>query len=283
MNWTTLVSVADLAAALGRCVIVDCRHDLFDVEAGRRAWRESHLPGAHFLQMDEDLAGPKFAGSGRHPLPDPAALRAKLGRCGLGPDDPLVAYDASGGAAAVRLWWLARWLGHARVAVLDGGWPAWIAAGQPIDSVAPPEADAPPLPVRPSLAGTVGTAELLAGLGAGGRLIVDARSRERFRGDTEPLDPVAGHIPGAVSRPFAANLGPDGRFKPAVQLREEWLARLAGRPADEVVHSCGSGVTACHNLLAMEVAGLAGSALYPGSWSEWCADPARPVATGDEG
>jgi len=282
MHRTTLISVEELAHGLRQCVVVDCRHDLGDPRAGRLAWQSSHIPGAHFLHMDEDLSGPRQPGSGRHPLPEPGRLRAALGALGIGADTQLVAYDAAGGACAARLWWLARWLGHERAAVLDGGWPAWLAAGHAVDSEVPVAPGGPALPHRPPRVAAVDADTLLRGLPARHHLIVDARGRERYLGLAEPLDPVAGHIPGSVNRPFQANLAPDGRFKPPALLREEWLARLAGQPLERVVHSCGSGVSACHNLLAMEAAGLGGTCLYPGSWSEWCADRSRPVATGDE-
>ena len=282
-RFQTLISVEELALAIDHCVVVDCRHDLGDPTAGRRAYEAGHVPNAHFLGQDEDLASPRHPGSGRHPLPAPAALRARLASLGLRDGRQLVAYDDHGGVWASRLWWLARWLGHAEVAVLDGGLSAWTRAGYPIargpDS---PAATATPgtLSARTSLAPSVDAQAVLSGIGQVGHQVVDARASERFRGETEPLDPVAGHIPGAINRPQSQNLRPNGQFKPAQALAEEFRTLLGPRAASQVIHSCGSGISACHNLLAMEIAGLSGSALYPGSWSEWVADPSRPVATG---
>ena len=283
MIHTTLIDAETLATSLDDCVIVDCRHDLMDPTAGPRGYAEGHIPRAWFMHQDTDLAGPKNGRNGRHPLPDRESMRRRLEAIGVSDDKQLVVYDAQGGMFAVRLWWLARWLGHRAVAVLDGGLPAWARAGFPVTRAAPQPPAAPgKLSERPSLAGAVDAAAVLANLSSRERLLVDARSPERYRGETEPLDPVAGHIPGAINRPFQQNLRPDGRFKPAEVLRQEFEALLGDRAPQQVVHQCGSGVTGCHNLLAMELAGLAGSFLYPGSWSEWCADPARPMATGSE-
>ncbi|MBX3613096.1 MAG: sulfurtransferase [Burkholderiaceae bacterium] len=282
MSWTTVITADELAACLDQCLVVDCRHELTDPEVGPIAWSVGHIPGAFFLHQDFDLAGPKTGRNGRHPLPDRETLRRKLESIGLSDGRQLVAYDDSGGAFAVRLWWLARWLGHREVAVLDGGIQAWRKAGYPASREAP-VARPGTLTMREPLVAQIDADAVLAGLRGSARLILDARSPERFRGEVEPYDPVAGHIPGAVNRPFQANLRPDGRFKPAEVLRDEYLALLAGRDPSALVHQCGSGVTACHNLLAMEMAGLPGGALYPGSWSEWCADPSRPVATGGAG
>ncbi len=282
MSWTTIVTADELAARLDQCVVVDCRHDLSDPDSGPAAYAVGHLPGAFFLHQDFDLSGAKTGRNGRHPLPGREALRRRLESIGLSDGRQLVAYDDSGGAYAVRLWWLARWLGHAEAALLDGGIQAWRKAGYPVSreaAVARPGTLSP----REPLLGEVDTGTVLATLGRGDRLILDARTPERFRGEVEPFDPVPGHIPGAVNRPLQRNLRPDGRFKPAAVLREEYLALLDGRAPATVIHQCGSGVTACHNLLAMEVAGLPGGLLYPGSWSEWCADPARPVALGATG
>ena len=223
-----------------------------------------------------DLSGPKTGLNGRHPLPSREQAAALFGSLGVAPGVQVVAYDAQGGPYAARAWWLLRWLGHREVAVLDGGWQAWQAAGGAVETAVHARPGGAPYPMRDAAMPTVATADVLAGLG---RLaLVDARAPERFRGDVEPLDPVAGHIPGARLRFFKDNLGADGCFKPAAQLRAEFEAMAL--PPDAVVHQCGSGVTACHNLLAMEHAGLPGSRLYPGSWSEWCADPSRPVARG---
>ena len=284
MNWATLVSPEELAACLGRpgLVLVDCRNVAggADTGAGRAAWHQAHLPGAGYVHLDEDLSDKrKPASEGRHPLPDDAAFAALLGRLGIGPDDQVVCYDAADGAmAAARLWWLLRLYGHARVAVLDGGLAAWQALGLPMDTRVPvPKAACPG---RFDRARYVDTAQVLARLGDAPGWLLDARAPERFRGEVEPLDPVAGHIPGARNRPFQANLA-DGRFRPAAALRREFEALLGGRAPADVVLSCGSGVTACHNLLAMEHAGLHGARIYPASWSGWVSDRSRPVATGD--
>jgi thiosulfate/3-mercaptopyruvate sulfurtransferase len=275
---TTLVSPSQLAAHLDNphWIIFDCRFDLADTGAGHREYAQSHIAGARYVHLDDDLAGAKTGANGRHPLPDPGKFAAKLASLGLSKGMQAVAYDASGGFYAARLWWLLRWVGHAESAVLDGGWKAWLAAGLPVT---------PQLPAV--TAGNVsGTARpmivdadfVLGRIGQAGTLVIDARSPDRFRGENETLDPVGGHIPGATNRFFKDNLASDGCFRPAAELRREF-ARLIGATAPpSVVHQCGSGVTACHNLLAMEIAGLTGSKLYPGSWSEWCSDPQRPVA-----
>jgi thiosulfate/3-mercaptopyruvate sulfurtransferase len=278
----TLITADELAALLARGpqpVLVDTGFDLAETEAGERRYRESHLPGAHYLHLDRDLAGAKTGRNGRHPLPERAAFARTVGALGIAPQTQVVCYDAQGGVYAARLWWLLRWLGHADVAVLDGGLQAWRRAGGAL-TAAPSQAPAgaPPYPERPSLAPTVDAGGVASH--APLRMLIDARAGERFRGEVEPIDPVAGHIPGAFQRFHRANLDDDGRFKPVPLLREEFAALLGGRAPADVIHSCGSGVTACHNLLAMEHAGLAGSALYPGSWSEWSSDPGRPIARG---
>jgi thiosulfate/3-mercaptopyruvate sulfurtransferase len=280
MSWTTLIDPNELASVIDDCVLVDCRHDLLDPSVGPAAYAEGHLPRAWFMHQDTDLAGPKTGRNGRHPLPDRETMRRRLEAIGLSDDRQLVVYDAQGGMFAGRLWWLARWLGHRAVAVLDGGLPAWTAAGFPLTREVPAPVESGRLSERPSLVAAFDVAAVQANLGSGERLLVDARAPERYRGETEPMDPVAGHIPGAVNRPFQQNLRPDGRFKPAPVLRQEFDALLTGRTPAQLIHQCGSGVTGCHNVLAMEHAGLAGSGLYPGSWSEWCADPSRPVAMG---
>lgn len=259
--------------------VFDCRHDLKNSEYGRQAYRRGHIPGALFLHLDADLSGTPNGRNGRHPLPDAARFAARMAACGVDAATPVVAYDNEGGIFAARLWWLLRWLGHERAAVLDGGLAAWRRSGRPLDDrlpvVPPARFGAHPRDIA------VDVGEVLANLRSQRLLLVDARSPERFRGENETLDPVGGHIPGAVNRFYADNLDDDGCFfKPAARLRGEFAALLAGRPPAQVVQQCGSGVTACHNLLAMEFAGLPGSRLYPGSWSEWCADPSRPVATG---
>ena len=279
-----LISAPTLRARLASgapCLLVDCSFDLADPAAGQRLHAERHLPAALYLHLDRDLSAPKTdAARGRHPLPDREAFARHLASLGLHDDLPVVAYDGSGGMYAARLWWMLRWLGHAAVQVLDGGLAAWDRAGGklqggPVAALAPGH-----LTLRPALVDAVDYNGLRAGLGQAGRLIVDARAPDRFRGENETLDPVGGHIPGALNRCFRDNLAADGSFKPAGQLRLEWAAATGGRPAAELVMQCGSGVTACHNLLALEVAGLPGAQLYPGSWSEWCAQPGAPVAVG---
>lgn len=282
MIWKTLISPEELAGAIDNCVVVDCRHDLLDVDAGLRSYEESHIPSAFFMSMDSDLSGPKNGRNGRHPLPDRDALRRRLEQFGLENGKQLVAYDAQGTAMAVRLWCLARWLGHEAVAVLDGDLRAWRTAGFPLAT------DATPLPAkaghldsgRTPLVALVDAGQVGAMIESDRMFLVDARAPDRYAGIIEPMDPVAGHIPGAVNRFYGKNLRPDGRFKPAEVLREEYLALLDGHETGTVVHQCGSGVTACHNLLAMQHAGLTGARLYAGSWSEWVSDPARPVVRG---
>jgi thiosulfate/3-mercaptopyruvate sulfurtransferase len=279
MTWTTLIGPDELATAIDRCLVVDCRHDLTDAGAGRRAYAGNHIPGARFVSMDEDLSGPKNGRNGRHPMPPREQVRALLESLGLSDDRQLVLYDDAGGGMAGRLWWMARWIGHDAVAVLDGGLAAWRKAGYPVtDEVPAPRSGR--LTLREPLATLVDAAETGRAAAVPDRLVLDARAPERYRGEVEPFDPVAGHIPGSVNRPWGSNVREDGRFKPAPVLRAEFETLLAGRPASAVVNSCGSGVSACHNLLAMAHAGLPGAALYAGSWSEWVADPARPVATG---
>ncbi len=280
--YTTLIDANELARHLGAAdwCLIDCRHDLANPAFGREAYARGHLPGAWFLHLDEDLSGPRSGTNGRHPLPDPDRLAHRLGACGVGENTQVVAYDDAGGMFAARLWWLLRWLGHRPVAVLDGGFQAWCAAAKVLTSELP---RAVPARFEARLQpGAVDAAYVEQHLGKADMALLDARSPDRFRGENENLDPVAGHIPGATNRFFKDNLDAGGRFKQASVLREEFAAVLRGRDPHRVVHQCGSGVTACHNQLAMEVAGLAGSRLYPGSWSEWCADPARPVATGPQ-
>jgi thiosulfate/3-mercaptopyruvate sulfurtransferase len=278
----TLIEVVELASHLDDCIVVDCRNDLFDRTKGRMLHEEGRIPGSHFLSTDDDLASPKMDGRrGRHPLPDRETLRRKLESLGLSDGQQLVVYDIDNGSFASRLWWLARWLGHREVAVLDGGYRAWVAAGFPIEkgpASTPRRTGA--MTARPPIDEPAQVDEIRASLGSDNMLVIDARAGERYRGEVEPLDPVAGHIPGALNRPFLLNVRPDGRFKPAEVLRMDFESLLAGRPASAVVHQCGSGVTACQQMLAMEHAGLGGSRLYAGSWSEWCQDPERPVARG---
>ena len=280
MTYRTIISVAQLRERLGdpSVVIFDCRHDLMQPEKGTLAYKEAHVPGARFAHSDRDLSGAKNGRTGRHPLPDPAVLMAWLGANGVDATRQVVAYDYVGGASATRLWWMLRWLGHEAAAVLDGGWEAWTAAGAPATTELPVISKTTftgaPRPM------SVDVAFVLSHLDDPGMTVIDARAPERYRGETEPIDPVAGHIPGALNRLYKNNLDANGRFKSADALRAEFQALLAGRKPEQIVHQCGSGVSACHNILAMEIAGLPGSRLYPGSWSEWCADPGRPVARG---
>lgn len=276
---STLITAAQLSAHTGDTgwFIADVRHDLANPDAGRQAYAEAHIPGACFLHLDEDLSAGKTGRNGRHPLPSREAFAARMAEMGLHRDTQVVAYDAHGGMFAARLWWMLRWIGHEAVAVLDGGLPAWQAAGLPVTDAVPAQRPHGNPQLRASRAATRDATQVLALLGNPAQLIVDARAPDRYRGENETLDPVGGHIPGARNRFFKDNLAADGCFKSPVMLREEWGNVLAGADPAAVVHQCGSGVTACHNLLALEVAGLSGGMLYPGSWSEWCADPARPI------
>jgi thiosulfate/3-mercaptopyruvate sulfurtransferase len=297
MVYTTLIAARELGERLGepRLAVIDCRYDLGAPAAGRADFLAAHVPGARYADLGADLSGPLAPGSGRHPLPEPGVLAARFGALGLDGACQIVAYDAGGGAFAARLWWLARWLGHPAVAVLDGGFAAWRAAGLPLESGAEittmldtarydgsPAAAASAAGFRtmPDDSAWLTSAAVIAALRDPQRLLVDARAPERFAGAVEPIDPVAGHVPGAVNHPFALNLGGDGRFLAPEELRRRWLARLGGRASNDVIAMCGSGVTACHNLLALEVAGLPGAKLYAGSWSEWIQESARPVAKG---
>jgi thiosulfate/3-mercaptopyruvate sulfurtransferase len=279
---TTLIPPAALAARLFDLdlAIIDCRFTLVDKGRGHRDYLAGHIPGAVYAHLDDDLAGPIIPGlSGRHPLPDPDAFARRLGEWGIGEGVQVVAYDDAGGAYAARLWWMLRWLGHEAVAVLDGGWQAWLAEGWP----AAAGRETRPLRVfsphpRPELLATTAEVDAIR-LDPGWRLL-DARGADRFRGENETLDPVAGHIPGALSLPYTGNLGPDGRFLPPQDLAARFAPLLGHTPAQRIVCSCGSGVTAAHNLLAMLHAGLGEGRLYAGSWSEWITDPSRPVAVG---
>lgn len=277
MSHTTLVDTALLAAHVDDpgWRVFDCRHQLTDAEAGARAYAAGHLPGAFFLHLDRDLAAPPDGSNGRHPLPDSALLAGKLAAAGVSRETQVVAYDDAGGAFASRLWWLLRWLGHRSVAVLDGGIDRWLAEGRAITAELPQSAAATfrvDLRERPATA-----QEVFDALASPGFCLLDARSADRFRGENETLDAVAGHVPGARNRFYRDNLAADGCFRSAAALRAEFLALLAGDPAERAIVSCGSGVTACHHLLAMEIAGLHGARLYAGSWSEWCSDPRRPI------
>lgn len=275
---TTLINCTTLTQHLTDpdWLILDCRFNLADTAYGERAYAQGHIPGAHYLHLDHDLSSPITPTSGRHPLPDTDKLSAKLRSLGLNPQSQVVVYDDCGGAMAVRAWWLLRWLGHEAVVLLDGGFPVWQQQHGILETAVPAVAQPGTFKPRLQAGFTVETPQLLE---ANHWQVVDARTGERFRGEQEPIDPVAGRIPGARNRPLADNLH-NGLFKPAQQLRAEWEKVLAGVNPEQVVHMCGSGVTACHNQLAMEIAGLCGSRLYPGSWSEWIRDPARPIATG---
>ncbi len=277
----TLIDTATLAGFLDdpRWVVVDCRFTLTDTEAGRRAYAAGHLPGARYAHLDRDLSAPVAPGTGRHPLPDPAVLAQALGGWGIGAGTQVVVYDDSFGAMAARLWWLLRWLGHDAVALLDGGLPKWRREGRPGTGTGPTPRRAV-FETRRDDRSWGGSEFVRDAVARGESLLMDARSEERFCGDIEPLDPVAGHVPGAVNLPFEDNLDLGGEFLTPEELRSLYLGFLDDLPPDRVIQMCGSGVTACHNLLAMEHAGLQGARLYAGSWSEWITDPQRPVARG---
>ena len=277
---TTIVSADELLAHLKDpdWVIVDTRHLLQDFGAGRRLYDAVHIPGAFFADVENDLAGPKSGKNGRHPLPDPERFASFLRELGVNRDTQLVAYDAGSDMYAARFWFLSRYIGHDAVAVLDGGFNAWAGTGKPVTSKEParPRNGTLTARVRPELA--VHAGDVLGSLEARNLTLIDARGADRFAGQNETIDPVAGHIPGALNRPFRANFtGPLGQLKPPEQLRSEFES--LGIPPEEIVHQCGSGVSAAVNLLAMEHAGLSGARLYPGSWSEWIADPSRPIAS----
>jgi thiosulfate/3-mercaptopyruvate sulfurtransferase len=303
----TLISACELQSLLqsGVATLIDCRFDLANPRAGLEAYRAAHIPGARYADLNQDLSGPSTLRSGRHPLPDPGDLAARFAAWGADAAAQIVVYDAANGSFAARAWWLARWLGMANVAVLDGGMEAWIAAGGTvetrigatrIDAASVDRANiahaidaAPATHLGATHLGAAHTAdraawsssdEVLAALRDPTRLLVDARAAERFTGQAEPLDPVAGHVAGAVNFPLAGNLNANGRFLPREVLRDRWLARLGTTRAQDAIMMCGSGVTACHNLLAIEHAGLGTAKLYAGSWSEWIKDPARPIARG---
>jgi thiosulfate/3-mercaptopyruvate sulfurtransferase len=284
--YTTLIEAAALAAHVNDSswIVVDCRHDLMNHAAGREAYAAGHIPGAVFADVETELSGARHdaggAFRGRHPLPDKDAFIEQLRAWGVNDSSQVVAYDAHGGMFAARLWWMLRWVGHEAAAVLDGGLPAWQAIGQPVTGDASAPRARGNVTLRDSLVSTVDAGQVLQNIEHGGRTVVDARAPDRFRGENETIDPVGGHIPGAKNRFFKDNLQADGRFKAAPQLKSE-LGVAVSDPATAIMQ-CGSGVTACHNLLALEVAGMPGAALYPGSWSEWCADPQRAVATGAE-
>jgi len=280
--FTTLISTAQLAAELANpdLVVIDCRFTLTDTSAGRLAYVASHIPNARYAHLDQNLSSPVTPQTGRHPLPNPQTLCEKLANWGVGNSTQVVVYDDSFGSMAVRLWWLLRWLGHENVALLDGGLPKWTREKRPMSdalpTITPQIFRCEPDPLRYVSADSVNTMRQSAT-----HRLIDARPEQRFTGEREPLDAVAGHIPGALNWVFEENLDMDGTYLPPAELRENYLRLMNGVAPQDVIHTCGSGVTACHNILAMEVAGLSGSRLYPGSWSEWITDPTRPIATGE--
>jgi thiosulfate/3-mercaptopyruvate sulfurtransferase len=287
--YTTLIEPQELAAHLAdpQWAVIDCRFDLARPEWGATAYAAGHIPHALYAHLDRDLSAAHTPASGRHPLPAVADLSATFGRFGIDAGVQVIAYDQGAGAFAARLWWLLRWLGHRAVAVLNGGFAAWERAALPLSSTVPQAAPGRFTPAPAARDAPVTTAALVRALGSGElergeTLLVDARSAERFAGENETIDPVAGHIPGARNHPYAWNHDSDGRFLAAAELRRRWQQTLGARAPAALVAMCGSGVTACHNLLALEAAGLPGARLYAGSWSEWIRDPARPVARGPE-
>lgn len=277
MNYSTIVSCEVLAGHLNDpdWRVFDCRHQLSDVSYGEKVYAEGHVPGAFFMHLDRDLSSPMNGLNGRHPLPDPQLLAGKLGAAGVSSDTQVVVYDDAGGMVAGRLWWLLRWLGHDRVALLDGGINQWVKEARPLSVESAQSARAVfGMAQRDWI---VSTDEVLANIESNAFCVIDARAPDRFRGENETLDPIGGHIPGARNRFFRDNLDADGLFRPAAELRSEFLSLFAAVEPENTVMQCGSGVSACHNLLAMEIAGLHGARLYAGSWSEWCSDPDRPV------
>ncbi len=279
--YTTVVSTETLAAHLddAQWLIIDCRFTLTATEAGRAAYAESHIPNARYAHLDEQLSGKKTGKNGRHPLPDVEDFARQLGAWGIDDKTQVVVYDDSCGAIAVRLWWMLRWLGHDAVALLDGGWPKWLREKRPVTSVLPQITPRVFVP-RVQQHMLVGVSDVLRAVHDKQQIILDARAEMRFIGEQEPLDPVAGHVPGATNLPFDDNLAMDGTLLPADELRALYTEVLGGKAPQQMIHMCGSGVTTCHNILAMEIAGLPGAKLYAGSWSEWVADPSRPVAKG---
>ena len=277
MNGSMLVSTAELSSDPVPCRLFDCRHDLAKPDWGESQYREAHIPGAVFASLDRDLSAPKTGRNGRHPLPDPDAFIQWLSRNGVTQADHVVCYDGGNGAMAARLWWLLRWFGHENVAVLDGGFAKWTKEGRPVTAE---------IPTYPA---STYHGEMNENRAVGARYVwrnlphvflLDARAPERYRGEKEPIDPEAGRIPGALNRFNGDNVNADGTFKDPAVLKDAFLKVLNHRPPTELVHYCGSGVSACHNLLAMEIAGLPGGKLYAGSWSEWIADPSRPREKG---
>jgi thiosulfate/3-mercaptopyruvate sulfurtransferase len=275
-----LVTTEELAAHLGDLdwIVVDARHELTDPKRGPAAYAAGHVPGAYFMHTDYDLSGEKTGKNGRHPLPDIDTFAAKMNAMGLAPEKQVVVYDDLAGNFAVRLWWLLRWLGHDKVALLDGGFPLWAKEARPLNKDVPPPRQGSFVP-RPHLGDTVDIDFVDRFREDPSLKLIDARAGERFKGLNETIDPVAGHVPGAINRFWKDNLNPDGTFKKPEKLRTELLALLGPTEAEDAVHMCGSGVTSCHNMFAMALAGLSPGRLYPGSWSEWCADTSRPIAT----
>ncbi len=283
MPFSTIVSAETLKQHIDDpgWIVFDCRFSLDDTERGRRDYQHSHIPGSHYAHLDEDLSAPRRVDSGRHPLPDVGLFCDWLARHGIGDNEQVVAYDDAGGAFAARLWWMLQWLGHEAAAVLDGGWQVWNDAGFPVNQDVRPSTHQVFTP-QPDRSRWVDVNQLIDAMNTDAVLVIDARGAKRYAGEVEPVDSVAGHIPGSVNLYHMMNLGEDRRFQSAANLRTRFTTLLQGYDGSAVVHSCGSGVSACHNLLAMEIAGLSGSKLYPGSWSEWITDPQRPIATGPE-
>ena len=279
MNSPILSATAARRALDAGARFVDCRFDLADTARGEREWCQAHVPGAVYANLDQDLSNLRIAGRGRHPLPSAAEFSATLSRWGIGSDDHVIVYDEASSAMAARLWWLLRMAGHARIGVLDGGIAAWRAAGLPLNDLMPRYV-ASDYRVSFNASTIVDSVQVDHLRGTADGLLLDARTQPRFRGEQEPIDAVAGHIPGAICRPFQDNLESDGRFKSAEALRAAFAALLGPRAPGALVAMCGSGVSACHHLLGMAHAGLDGARLYAGSWSEWISDPSRPVATG---
>jgi thiosulfate/3-mercaptopyruvate sulfurtransferase len=282
MAYRTLIDTATLASNLGdpEWRIFDVRHDLMNPDLGREQYAEGHISGASFVPLDTALSGEKSGSNGRHPLPDANDFMDTLGEWGLRPGQQVVVYDGSGGTYAGRLWWMLRWMGHYSVAVLDGGITKWEKEGRPLTAEVPHFSPTTYKGAPRTM--HVDVAFVEANLGKSEVTVIDARAAGRYAGIGETIDPVGGHIPGALNRPFGENLDKDGTYKAPEVLAKEFAALLGNRSPKQIVHQCGSGVSACHNILAMEIAGLAGSRLYPGSWSEWCQDPKRPMSTGSE-
>ena len=283
MEYKTLITTQELHAHLGDAnwALFDCRFDLTDPDAGEKLYLQAHIPGAVYVHLDHDLSTKPTGRNGRHPLPTVEVLEERFSQWGIDRDVQVVAYDARGGGFAVRLWWTLRYLGHDAVAVLDGGYPAWFEAGFPTES-GDKSRDRREFKANPNT-GWIADVSEVENIGAAkDKLLIDARAPERYRGEVEPLDPVAGHIPGALNRFWQMNLGEDGHFLPIPEIRSQLSALLGDTPPQNVIWYCGSGVTSCHNIFAMVHAGMGNARLYPGSWSEWCADPSRPIGLGEE-